>query len=162
MKVQAGFTLIELIITVTIAGVLMTVGIPSFREIIVNSQISSQANEFIADLNYARSVAVTKKNTISICPSTNSTSCGTGNQWELGWIVIDTFNSANTVLRAHGPLNGGITLSSGAVTQIQYSNSGTANAQPTFQLRVSGCTGKQQRDISISPTGRPTVTTVNC
>lgn len=163
MTRHGGFTLIELIITLAIAAILLTVGVPSFQDTIKNSRISSQANEFITDLNYARNVAVTQKNAITICQSSNGTSCGVGTTWQQGWIVINNFNGANTVLRMHGPLSTGMTLSAGSTTQVAYSSTGAATPNAiTFQLRLSGCTGNQQRNITIGPTGRPMVSTIAC
>lgn len=91
MKEENGFTLIELIFTITIAAILLAVGVPSFQEMLSNNRAVAQANMFISSLNLARSEAVSRGLRVSLCPSTNQTSCTGGTNWANGWIVfVDT------------------------------------------------------------------------
>ena len=55
---SSGFTLVELMITLAIAGILVAVGIPSFNSTISDSRLTSYANEFVTALNLARSEAI--------------------------------------------------------------------------------------------------------
>ena len=57
MKNVRGFTLIELMITLAVAAILITAALPSFNEFIKNNRLTTQANNFIATLNLARSEA---------------------------------------------------------------------------------------------------------
>jgi prepilin-type N-terminal cleavage/methylation domain-containing protein len=57
-EMKNGFTLIELLVTLAIAAILLTTAIPSFREIIRNNQLTTQANNLVTALHLARSEAV--------------------------------------------------------------------------------------------------------
>ena len=60
---QRGFTLLELMVTVTVLGVLLGLAVPSFTAAMRNNRIVSQNNEFIGALNYARSEAIRRSST---------------------------------------------------------------------------------------------------
>ncbi len=95
MKKHSGFTLIELLITLVIVGVLLVVGIPSLKSFMQSSQLVASTNELISAFHVARSEAIKLNNSVTICESTDGTSCtdpGTGN-WEDGWIVFVDENS---------------------------------------------------------------------
>lgn len=81
-----GFTLIELMIALVIAVILLTVGIPSFRDLMIRSRLSGQVQEFYGTINFARSEAIKRGNFVSICKSADGSQCG-GN-WSDGWIVF--------------------------------------------------------------------------
>ncbi len=95
MKKHSGFTLIELMITLIIIGVLLVVGVPSLKAFMQDNQLVASTNELISAVHVARSEAIKLNNSVTICESTDGTSCtspGTGN-WEDGWIVfVDAAN----------------------------------------------------------------------
>lgn len=86
MKKANGFTLIELMITLVVATILMMVGIPSYQNMVANNRSLAQLNELISSINLARSLAIKKHRDVTICASSNKTSCNTSN-WEAGWIT---------------------------------------------------------------------------
>jgi|LakMenEpi03Aug12_release.lakeMendotaPanAssembly.Ray.scaffolds.fasta_scaffold306027_2 type IV fimbrial biogenesis protein FimT len=88
MKSQSGFTLIELMITLTVAGVLMMVAAPSYRELIQSNRMSTQANLLLSDLNAARSEAVKRRIPVTLCKSTTQSACATSGGYEQGWIIF--------------------------------------------------------------------------
>jgi type IV fimbrial biogenesis protein FimT len=54
MKVTAGFTLIELIVVITIVSILMAVGVPSYRYVTNSNRMSAEVNGLLGDLQFAR------------------------------------------------------------------------------------------------------------
>lgn len=85
---QSGFTLIELMITIGIAAILMSVGIPSFAKMISSSRLTSQFSVILGDLVYARSEAVKRHAPISLCPTSDQSSCNSSSDWDGGWLIF--------------------------------------------------------------------------
>jgi type IV fimbrial biogenesis protein FimT len=111
-----GFTLIELIITLTIVGILTTIAAPSMTSFVQNNRLRTQVTDFVVDLNYARSEATKQKLNIGICPGTVGGGCDSTLSWQSGRLVfLDADNSSSwsagdTSLRSRGALEGNNTL----------------------------------------------------
>ena len=109
---EHGFTLIELMVTLVVAGILLALGIPSLTRLISNNRIAQQTNEFVNALNLARSEAVKRSQGVAI----RSTSAGLGIEFATGWQVFNDPNadgalaSAADVIRESGGLSGKTTL----------------------------------------------------
>jgi type IV fimbrial biogenesis protein FimT len=88
MKKNSGFTLIELMITLFIVGVLLAVGVPSMRTFMQNSQLIASTNELLSALHVARSEALKLNRKVTICVSDDGQSCLNSNDWTQGWIVF--------------------------------------------------------------------------
>lgn len=85
---QHGFTLIELMMTIVIATILLTLGLPSMGSLVSSSESRAARQELWTALNVARAGAVTSHRRHVICPSTDQTSCSGGLRWDHGWIVF--------------------------------------------------------------------------
>ncbi len=152
MKTNAGFTLIELLMTVFIAAIVLTLGVPSFQEMSRSNQLTTQTNDLVTAFNLARSEAVKRRSPVSVCTSSNQTSC-TASNWQQGWIVRNETN--NEVLHAFGGMKGATTVSS-AITQVSYAPNGfLQGAAGPLTLTLCSGSGKPGRAITITPTGRP-------
>ena len=150
-KTHTGFTLLELMVTLAVAAIVMTVGVPSFSTFFLNNRMSTQANDLISSLNLARSEAINRGTSIKVCSSDNQASCG--GSWEDGWIVITADDTE--LIRAYGALKGTSTLAS-TESSVTYTSSGFLNGvQTTFTLCDSTQTGEQGRQVVVSATGRP-------
>ena len=112
-QIQSGFTLYELLITLMIVGVVLTLGIPNMSEFTRNSRITTTANDLHAAFQLARSEAARAKTNITICASDNSTTAAADCQgaWEDSFIIFIDANGDlaraggdETVLRAHGSI----------------------------------------------------------
>ncbi len=96
---DSGFTLIEMIVTVAIVAILSSIAAPSFRGMIENNRASAEANELVAGLLLARSEALKRRNNVTLCTSTDQSTCaGNGEKnFSKGWIVFQDCNK-NQVL----------------------------------------------------------------
>lgn len=88
MKTLAGFTLLELMVTVSVAAILLTVGIPGMQAFIKNNRRASEVNEMVATLQVARSESVARNKIVAVCSSTDDATCAGSETWDQGWIVF--------------------------------------------------------------------------
>ncbi|WP_158885512.1 GspH/FimT family pseudopilin [Rhodanobacter sp. L36] len=82
-----GFTLIELLVTLVVAAILVSIALPSFRDLMRRSRVSSASNTLTGNLAYARTEAIDRGQLVSMCPSTDGQTCAGGTTLETGWIV---------------------------------------------------------------------------
>ncbi|ADE17005.1 putative type-4 fimbrial pilin related signal peptide protein (plasmid) [Nitrosococcus halophilus Nc 4] len=160
-----GFTLVELIITLAIAAILVTMAVPSFTNTIRNNRLVTDTNNLITAFNLARSEAIKRGVSSAICSGSESAGCG-GN-WNSGWIVfVDSDEDCaytagtDTLLRVYEGLENStleVKQDSSSETCTAFNSRGmntTAefDKELTFTLCSPGL-GKT-RILSISPLGR--------
>ena len=164
-----GFTLVELIITLSVLGILLTIGVPMLRPVVRSTGLRSTANRLVTALNYTRSEAVTRGRTVAICASANPmavnpTCVAAGNDvnWATGWLVFVPAQDGTVaeVLRVNGPFAGDMTLTGNAAS-VAFSNMGVAlqgNAPfaplPGDRVYLVRSQGLRGWDIRVVPGGR--------
>ena len=83
-----GFTLVELLTTLTVGLLILTSGIPGLHRLQANSRQSSEINAFITHFHLARSEAITRSTRITLCPSQDGTNCDDTMNWQRGFILF--------------------------------------------------------------------------
>jgi type IV fimbrial biogenesis protein FimT len=147
-----GFTLIELMVTITIVAILLAIAIPSFSELALSSKLSANANSLVAGAHLARSEAIKRNAVVTLCASANATSCN-GSGWEDGWIIL----SGTTVIKAQEAASSGMRLN-GSVLSINFQPTGASATQATITVcRKTPTVGGKERVVTISSTGRTSV-----
>lgn len=182
-----GFTLIELIVAVTIAGILSALAAPALTTLITNQRLSSQANELMSDLAFSRSEAVRRAGSgtssagVTICKSANPNAAApncnatTGDAWTSGRIVFIDINgdgirdTGDEILRIRQELEGasangnqliGDSNSSGTAKRITYKSSGATNLALGSEYQLTFCDKRgdnQGRAVAMHPLGRARV-----
>ncbi len=142
-RINMGFTLIELIVSVSIAAILISVGIPSFASMIKNSRQSATYNAFVADLSYARSEAVKRSDIVTVCARDSDTACKNSASWDDGWLVFaDTsgdgsLDAGETIIKTSGALEDSQTLRPNGFTNagfLQYRGRGNTDSTGIFVI----------------------------
>ncbi|MDO8845063.1 GspH/FimT family pseudopilin [Methylicorpusculum sp.] len=134
-KMSAGFTLLELMLVIGIAGVILTMGIPSFMDSVKSNRLTTRTNELVTAFNFARSESIKRGVRITVCKSTNGSSCLTsGSNWTEEWIVFTDQNN-----------NAAYDSASETLLRVQ--------ANPASNITMNGTTNIANY-VSYMPTGR--------
>jgi type IV fimbrial biogenesis protein FimT len=167
----SGFTLLELIIVMTIAGVLLAIAVPSYRYVSTSNRMSGEVNSLLGDMQYARAEAIKEGQTVSVCVSNDGASCdgGVSPPWSEGWIVFSDVNgngavdtggtNPDVVLKIRTSLaNGGSTDTfTSTVSGVTFNREGFASgltASPTtFTLHNTPTVAAFTRCLQLNPTG---------
>ena len=159
-RTSKGFTLLELIVTIAVAAIILSFGVPGFISIIQNNRAVAHTNDLVTGLNLARSEATRRSAVVTICSSTDGVTCSGSNDWSSGWVVR---NGAGEVLRTWPERSGGAGVLTATASQVQFQPRGSlAVAGPLFRVRLPHCTSNQGRDVAVNVAGRISLTRVNC
>jgi type IV fimbrial biogenesis protein FimT len=157
-----GFTLFELILTLTLAAILVSIAVPSFSATLARQRQHVEINALFHAIHLARKESIMRRKVVSICPSLDGENCDAARDWSTGWIVFENsdrdspprVDSGESVLLRHAVADG---------VQIQANRSGFT-LRATFLRATNGtlifC--DQMRRITpkalvVSYTGRPRV-----
>jgi type IV fimbrial biogenesis protein FimT len=83
-----GFTLIELLVTLVVAGIVLSVAVPSFASLLANTRLDGATNTLVSHMTLARSLAVSRGLRIAMCSSADGRTCSRNRDWGSGWIVF--------------------------------------------------------------------------
>ncbi len=178
-----GFTLVELIVVLTIAGILVAIAGPAMQRFVTSNRLTSQVNDVMADINITRSEAIKRATDTMICVSTNGTTCVVGGNWTNGWIIYfvcptpstdpDCPAVTNRVIKAHEALTSGNRLTveqivaatsvAAATDMVTYSRSGSFSTA-TFRYRFTVCDPgrRNSRIIDVSVLGQTAISSGTC
>lgn len=167
----SGFTLTELMIVLAIMAVLLVVAMPNFTRWVASSRLTSQTNELVGDISYARSESATRGARITICASTDGSTCASGaTNWAKGRIVfVDTDGdgarqTSETLLRVTPALSGNttVTLSGFPNAYIQFRTYGGLNPSTPGTFELCSSSNPEGRRIAVAATGRPLASRISC
>jgi len=145
-----GFTLIEMVITVTLLGVLLAIAVPSFQQLILNQGVKSAAFDVFSALEYARSEAI-KRPGETVTLKAGAASDGA---WSTGWRLL---NGAGTILRSWTVApNITVTDKNGTpLTQVRFFKDGHADGTPKLEVKsATTYSGVDARCVKLDLIGR--------
>jgi type IV fimbrial biogenesis protein FimT len=166
-----GFTLLEVIVTIAVASIVLTIAIPSFRYVTNSNRIASEVNGLLGDLQFARAEAIKEGRTVSVCVSNDGATCAVSTAWQSGWIVfsdptnVGVVDPGETILRQQTPFSSTDTFNaSNAVSVITFNREGYAIgiANGTLiELHDSTNTHAWTRCLSVNLSGEMTTELYN-
>lgn len=175
-KRWSGFTLLELMVVLAIAGVLAAIAIPAMSNFVRNSRITAAANDVMAALHFTRSEAIKRRQPVTLCTSANAQAAApacANSPLLTGWIAFVDVNQSESVdageaiLLQHEAMNPQITARSSLDRfRVTYLPNGFALNSSQAQLVLCDERGNvpsagelsSARGILISVTGRAGVT----
>lgn len=162
---EQGFTLIELLFTVVILAILLSLGAPMMRTLVLDQRVKTAASDIHAALIYARSEALKRNTFVAVCPKNAlGNGCASSTDWGTrGWLVfLDSDGDGapttlpNDIIRTQDALTD-ITVT-GAATNITYQGDGRLRAAPTtFVLSYPGNDDVTVRCVRLDVSGRPNI-----
>lgn len=141
-------------VTLTVAGIMLGLGIPSFRSFIASQKVKSVAYDLTTSLMVARSEAVKRNTDVTVVPDTADT-------WTAGWKV----KAGATTLVQQSTVSG-VTITKAASaaaipSSFVYGGSGRLTSAASAQyLQVNGTSSV--KCVKVDSTGIPTTQTVAC
>lgn len=165
-SVRAGFTLIELMITLAIAAVLLGFALPAFNDFAAQRTLTARVNNLVLAVNYARSEAARTGSVVSVQAMDASDS---SNEWGPGFCVVigNPGTCAGTVLRQFDPVNDvtfdGIDDFDG-VAALSFNSRGmmTNGVAGSLQLCSTATTVDPGREVDINLVGRTATENLTC
>lgn len=168
---RKGLTVIELLIVLVIFSIILVSAAPSFQIWVENTRVRTLANDLASSFYYARSEAIRRGISVSICPQTaDFTSCGT--DWSNGWIVFlnantDTvFNNSaeEPALIVHDAASSSLTvINSPLSNMVTFSSRGfISTTTTTFTIAGPACADNRARTVALSATGQATLLEAAC
>jgi type IV fimbrial biogenesis protein FimT len=176
-KSSFGFTLVELMATVAIVAIVLSIAIPSIRDMQLRSQVSSITTDFATDIARSRKEAINRPSCVTICTSTNTANalsggtptCAGNTDWQNGWIIFanptcsatitDPTASNSTLLAVRQTGDPNFTLQGGGLQRFMFDARGLTNGvQSNFTLAYvpESVSSPHYRSLCVSSSGRVT------
>ena len=161
MKRTQGFNLIELSISLAIAGLLLGYGIPSFHQLKMNNMLNNERNRLTSSLHFARVHAINNQRNVVLCPSISGENCDNISNWYGGWIIFQDndknrqLDDQDILLKFEDKMTKGVMATSSRYRQkIRYNSMGFS---PGTNLSINFCDERGRdfaKSIIISNAGR--------
>lgn len=152
---QRGLNLLEIMIAIAVLGVVLAVGIPSYSHMTISNALTSDTNDLVATLQFARSEAITRGESVTVCAANaDLDACSGDGNWTNGWVILD---AGGNPVRVHPPLTGNtaveVNVQNGVGAVVFNRNGFSTNART---IRMCGPEGNASRirGVVVSPDGR--------
>ncbi|WP_282598034.1 GspH/FimT family pseudopilin [Chromobacterium violaceum] len=125
-----GFSLLELMVTIAVAALLLTVALPAWQVFVLNQRLIGTRDQLISAMNQARSLSISNDDVVTICPYNAGSASSCGTSWSAGWAIFELPQGGASPVRVQAqPL--------------------TLGSSPTINAATSG--GASLSSISFNP-----------
>ncbi len=161
-----GFSLYELIITIGVVALVMSLGVPSFGRMLANHRLKVEVDALFHAVHLARKESVVRRRAVTLCPSSDGQDCVPGFDWSDGWILFVNLDRDAPATRDAGePLLQRFSVSShNQVTANRRSFSFRTTALRATNGTFILCDKARRaapRALIVSYTGRPRVSRID-
>ncbi len=159
MRFTRGFTIIELMVTIAVLAIVVSIAAPSFSNILRENRTVAMTNELQGALQLARSEAVKRRSNVVICRrNAAGTACDNSTDWAAGWLIL----SGGTVIKVWDAVTGLAVAGPNAALTFKSNGMVTAANVTVFSVNTPSCTGPQKRTLEISTIGTTTQKKIDC
>jgi len=144
----AGFTLIELMVSIAVLAILLGVAVPAFTSAQLSTQLRTSTNNLIAGAHLARSEAIKRNAVVQMCVSPDGTSCGSGD-WNQGWIIV----RGAEVLHREDAISDRYHINAPA-DSLSFQPTGVDSTAGSFTICRATPLGPEERVVTIDAIGR--------
>jgi len=145
---QYGFTLVEMVVTVALLGILLAIAVPGLRQLTLNQGVKSATFDLFSALEYARSEAIKRPGEIV----TLKAGASTDGAWSTGWRLM----ASTTKLRSWTVATNVSVADKNSLTQVTFGKDGHVTAAPVLEVKpVTSITGVEARCVLVDLIGRP-------
>jgi type IV fimbrial biogenesis protein FimT len=150
---QRGFSLIELLVTITVLAILLAMALPAFSSSRLNTVLRTSSNNLLASAHLARGEAIKRNSPVTLCVSADGLVCGAGD-WSQGWIVV----SGADVIQREAAISNQFHISSSGGDSYSFQPTGVDSTAGSFTICRATPVGTQERVLTIDAIGRAWVT----
>jgi type IV fimbrial biogenesis protein FimT len=154
---RQAFTLVEMMITLAILAIMLSVGVPSFRNFIGSQKVKSASYEMMTSAVIGRSEAIKRNSNVTMTPAS-------GSDWSTGWTVAsgttslhtqDAFTNVGMTVTTY---TDGACTTAGTVASVTFASTGRPSASTCFKFSTTTTT--TTRCVKLDLTGIPS--TITC
>ncbi|MFU8817083.1 MAG: GspH/FimT family pseudopilin [Pseudomonadales bacterium] len=161
---KKGFTVVELMVSLAVAAILMSMAIPAFNEFIQQRTMAARGNDFVLAVTYARSEAIRRGGIVSV-----QSGAGGGDWGSEGYcVVVGTPGNCNgDVLRSFDPMNDATLVGTGGfagVATLSFNGRGMLNlgAAGAVELCSTNPDVNPGRIVNVTLVGSPDANELEC
>ncbi|MBC7573164.1 MAG: GspH/FimT family pseudopilin [Herminiimonas sp.] len=157
-----GITMVESMVVLAITGILTMIATPSFVGTTQRFRVLGETNLLLTSMTFARSEAIKRGIPVTMCASSDGTSCLGTATWQTGWIVFTDVGADRTVgmlLKVTPALKNSDSIAAdNAVASVTFGHDGFTTGQNvgvvTFAIHTTPANSSATRCVAVSRTGR--------
>ena len=160
VRVQSGFSAVELMVTIALLGILLALAAPSLRQLTLNQGVKSAAFDLFSALQYARSEAIKRPGETVILKA----GAASDGAWSTGWRIVDGSNRSLRSWTVASTITVADTNTT-PLTQVTFSKDGhlATTTAPKLEARSTATVaGVTARCVKVDLMGRPIALNAGC